>query len=77
MDTPERRVWCQRTQEAQRQGDFTNNFSIHIFMPTPSSFERELHISMPNYKTLCFYTKLWNIHDYMPNHRAFAFSLDY
>jgi hypothetical protein len=51
--------------------------SFHISMPTPRSFVRELHISMPNYRTLCFYTKLWNIRDYMPNHRALVFPLDY
>jgi len=29
MDTPERRVWGWK--EAQRQGDFTNNFSIYTY----------------------------------------------
>jgi hypothetical protein len=31
MDTPERRVWGWK--EAQRQGDFTNNFSIYTYTP--------------------------------------------
>jgi hypothetical protein len=30
MDTPERRVWVKGL--AQRQGDFTNNFSIYTYM---------------------------------------------
>jgi hypothetical protein len=30
MDTPEKKVWVN---EAQRQGDFTNNFSIYTYSP--------------------------------------------
>jgi len=32
MDTPDRRVWG-----AQRQGDFTNNFSIYTYICTPQN----------------------------------------
>jgi hypothetical protein len=30
MDIPQRRVWGWK--EAQRQGDFANNFSIHTYV---------------------------------------------
>jgi len=35
VDTPERRVWGWK--EAQRLGDFTNNFSIYIYTHTPQN----------------------------------------